>query len=131
MEWRKEDYSDLPFDVSKHSEALKSHAAMNLSTQSLRPVLRVRELIFFRVPFCRFRIGTTKNPDLQQKIESDGGSLAFETLFYADSTSEATRVQREVESYFLRHFPGRTLADEKEIAAGDAVYVACYPPAGE
>ena len=126
------DFQDLPFDVSKHSEALKSFAALNLLPQSLKPALRVRDLVFIRIPSCKFRIGVTSSPDMQEGRESSEGSIAFEVIYQADNPLEAKQVRGEVERYFLRHYPGRTLSSAKEaeerILTGNYVYVTCYTP---
>ena len=124
------DFQDLPFDVSKHSEALKSFEALNLLPQSIKPALCVRDLIFIRVPSCMFRIGVTENPIVQEKKESGKGSIAFEVIYQTDTPIEAQQVCGEVERYFLRHYPGRTLSRAKEaedgMLTGNYVYVTCY-----
>ena len=127
------DFQGLPFDVSVHSEALKAFAALNLLPQSIEPALRARDLIFVRLPSCKFRIGVTCDPAAQAESESRGGSLAFEVIYKADDPTAAFQVRGDVERYFLRHYPGRTLTDAaaaNEQPAGQYVYVACQPVAG-
>ena len=122
-----EDFSDLPFDVSRHAEALTAFAALNLTAASLRPMLRARELVFFRFPSCQFRIGVTPDPTVSEKIESDHNRIAFEVICRADSTTEAESIRHEVERYFLRHYPGRTLRGEQEhTALGNSVTITCF-----
>ena len=126
------DFQDLPFDVSKHSEAFDSFAALNLLPQSIEPTLRARDLIFVRVPSCKFRIGVTGDPGAQEEIENNHGGIAFEIIYRADDPIEAHQVRGEVERYFLRHYPGRTLRSANEAGAeavtGDCVYVTCQNP---
>src|SRR5579871_4882774 len=122
-----EDFHDLPFDVSKHAEGLNAFAALNLLPQSLKPALCARDLVFVRVPSSTFKIGVTDDPEAQERKEKSEGSIAFEVLYQADNTVEAEQVRREVERYFLRHYPGRTLSSEKktgaEILIGAYVYI--------
>ncbi len=126
-----EDFQDLPFEVSRHTEALKSFAALNLAPESIRPALRARELVFVRVPSCTFRIGVTVDPELHEKCEIGNGSIAFEQIYQADDPTQAAHIRDEVERYFLRHYPGRTLSGSQVTRAtnptGNYVYVICYP----
>ena len=127
-----EDFQDLPFDVSKHAEALRSFAILNLLPVSIKPALRARELIFIRFPSCKFRIGVTNNPNPHKGTAGNVGRIAFEIICQADNPTEAAQVCGEVERYFLRHYPGRFLHHvkeaEQEILSSKYVYVACYAP---
>jgi hypothetical protein len=124
------DFQDLPFDLSNHEEALKSFAALNLLPQSIKPALCARDLIFVKVPSCKFRIGVTSEPDVWEKIDSNGGTAAFEVIYKATSPEEADLVRGEVERYFLRHYPGRILsggnASVTGILFGNFVYISCH-----
>lgn len=126
-----EDFAELPFDVSRHSEALNSFAALNLAPESIRPALRARDLVFVRFPSCKFRIGVTGDPELWESLEIDKGCIAFEQIYQADDSIQAEQIRAEVERYFLRHYPGCTLSSTYELEAanptGNCVYVACYP----
>jgi hypothetical protein len=119
---------DPPFDVSQHQEALRSFARMGLAQASLRPALRARDLVFNRHPGCRFGIRLAVAPEAAKAEAILGGAIAFEVIHPAESALEAASVRGEVERYFLRHFPGRTLrAEEADGSVGTWVCVACYP----
>jgi hypothetical protein len=106
---------------------------MNLDPASIRPTLRARDLVFIRLPACRFAFGVTSDPQAQSETEGIRGSLAYQLIHEADSVEEARRVRDEVERYFLRHYPGRTLPEMQGIpalgAAKTSVFILCYPPA--
>ena len=125
-----DDFSDLGFDITPHREALTSFARLNLELVSIRPALRARDLVFVRVPACRFAIGLTDDPVRQEASEVSRGCLGFVVIYEAESAAQAALVRHDVERYFLRHYPGRTMAwpNQTVPAEGVYVYITCYAP---
>ena len=125
-----DDFSDLGMDVERHREALTSFARLNLGHLSVRPALRAREVVFVKIPSCRFAFGITGDPGFQEQEEAERGAIGFEVIHAAAGVAEAGQVRDEVERYFLRHFPGRTLPRPAEWPTeGVYVYVTCHAPA--
>lgn len=126
------DFQDLQFDVSKHSEALKSFKTLNLLPRSIKPTLRARDLIFVKIPKCKIRIGVTGNLDSLMAKETSNGRIAFEVIYKADDLIDAHEVCAEVRRYFLRHFPGRilkdTIVDTETFLDINYVFISCYEP---
>ena len=109
------DFQDLPFDVSRHVEALKSFAALDIPPRSVRPALRARDIVVVRRPSCRFRFGVALDAGAGAPRHGEGGES--EVIHEAASADEARGVCADVERYFLRHFPGRTLSRASEATA--------------
>jgi hypothetical protein len=134
------DFSDLGVDMARHQESLGAFARMKLDARSVRPVLRARDLVFVRVPSGSFLIGVTGGDlSAQEEAEKRRGCTDFEVIHETARVEEAHAVRAEVERYFLRHFPRRTLSGAHGVGAVDSkdseeqpsyhVYVACYVPA--
>ena len=63
--------------------------------------------------------------------EIEEGCCALESIFQDGNPEETEQVRSDVERYFLRHFPGRTIkapaADFSRLkGSGNVVFVACY-----
>jgi hypothetical protein len=62
----------------------------------------------------------------------DQRCIAREVIYQSRDSQAAQQVRREVESYFLRHFPGRCRAGtpigDSSTAAETFVYVALFAP---
>jgi hypothetical protein len=124
-----EDFSDLDFDIGRHSEALPKFAELEIAGPSIKAGLRAREIVTVRVPSGNFRIGVTQDAEAEESMERDNGCAFLAVIHEADGDSEAQLVRDDVERYFLRHFPGRILKRPEEglsSPAGSLVYVACY-----
>jgi hypothetical protein len=115
------DLGGLPFDVTRHAEALDAFARLGLPASSVRPALRARDLVFRRIPSGPFRISLA---EAGAPAPADG-CTHFEIIYEAATPEEARAVRGDVERYFQRHFPGRTLAGE--VSEGCRVTVTCYP----
>jgi len=107
------DLNDLDFDVARHAEGLRAFGRLALEPISIKPALRARDLALVRFPESKFLIGITDNAAQQEQAEQEKGSVGFAVIHTPReanrATEEAETVRHEVERYFLRHFPGRTL----------------------
>jgi len=119
------DIDGLDFDVERHRESIPAMFRLALDSRSIRPALRARNIVFVRVPDGKFRVGVASG---------DGKIGDYAAIHETPSQEEAETVRNEVERYFLRHFPGRTIKDEPgvdpidEAAETYSVYVASYAP---
>src|SRR4051812_3273434 len=108
------DFSDLGFDVARHRESLGAFVRLNLDARSVKPALRAREGVFVRAPSGSFYIGVSQqDPTALEAAERSEGCREFAVICRADTGTEATLVRNDVERYFLRHFPGRTLLESR------------------
>lgn len=122
-----EDFSDLGFDMEPHRETFISFAKMNLAAIAVKPTLRARDTVVVRFPGTQFALRVTDDPARQEAEEIRRGSIAFAVIHQAESAEGASQVRAEVERYFLRHFPGRTLAEAKPPSpSGHYVYIVCF-----
>lgn len=125
------DLSDLPFDIERHREGIRAFAKLNLDPQSVKPALRARDLVSIRVSSGMFRIGAAGGDTAaQEAAEKARGGTDFEIIHQCTGPEEAATIRSEVERYFLRHFPGRTLQGTPNAASSPPyfVYVARYAP---
>src|SRR4051794_19836081 len=99
------DFIELGLDSERHSEALGAFERMHLNPFSVKATLLAREHVFVRVPSGTFRISIRMQP----AETSDRAECVV--IHEAADREEAVTVRAEVERYFLRHFPGRTLVD--------------------
>jgi hypothetical protein len=124
-----DDFSDLGFDMEPHREIFVSFAKMKLSPRAVRPALRARDMAFIRLPSSQIALRLTADPAQQEAIEAGRGGIGFSVIHSAAHLEEAQQVRVEVERYFLRHFPGRTVAAEEGTdSPGNSVVIVCYAP---
>ena len=124
-----DDLGDLGFDMEPHRETFVSFAKMQLTPLAVRPALRARNMAFVRFPSSRIALRITEDPARQEAVEVGREGIGFAVIHQASSDEDAWDVCAEVERYFLRHFPGRTLASEKGTGSpGKYVIIVCYAP---
>ena len=66
-----EDYTDLPINLTRHTEAFKSFTTLNLAANSIRPALIARDLVFVQLPECKFRFGIEDCLETSYRGEND------------------------------------------------------------
>jgi hypothetical protein len=126
-----DELSNLGFDVERHREALNAFSRMDLDPRAVRPALRARDLVLVRVPSGKFRIGVERSA-APERAEGSWDCIQSEVICEAAEPDEAEAIRAEVERYFLRHFPGRTLTAQTpspgEKTGPCRVFIALYAP---
>ena len=123
------DFTDLGFDLEPHRETVASFAKMNLAPSAVQPALRARDMAFVRFPSSRIALRVTEDHTRQEAVETSRGGIGFAVIHQAENAEDAWDIRAEVERYFLRHFPGRTLAESEATSrGGTSVYIVCFAP---
>lgn len=125
--YRLEDYTDLPFDLTRHTEAFKSFSVLILAANSIRAALIARDLVFVQLPHCMFCFSIDDCLEVTKSMHDAEGFLSYQIIHHAESVDEANLVCSDVERYFLRHYPGRILKSPAiQNHSGIFVTITCY-----
>jgi hypothetical protein len=126
------DFSDLDFDLEPHREAIAALVGAGFNDDTIRASLKARDLIHVRMRGSPFVIGLATDLTQAGECLPDQRCIAREVIYESRDSHAAQQVRREVESYFLRHFPGRCCAmpqiGDSGMAAEAFVYVALFAP---
>jgi hypothetical protein len=126
------DFSDLDFDLEPHREAIAALVGAGFNDDTIRASLKARDLIHVRMRGSPFVIGLATDLTQAGECLPDQRCIAREVIYESRDSHAAQQVRREVESYFLRHFPGRCCAmpqiGDSGMTAEAFVYVALFAP---
>ena len=111
-----EEFDDIGFDIAKHREALPKLAELGIVGPSLKAALRAREAVTVHRPTGKFRISVSEDLQTDAAGELQNGCTLLSVIHHGTDPLDSQRIRRDVERYFLRHFPGRTVRQEDECA---------------
>lgn len=106
--------NDLDFDLEVHREAIEALSKAGTAGDSIAAIIRARNVAMVELPESRLSVGVCT--DNAVPSPSDGTSVRI--VYSASDLKDADSVRSEVEKYFLRHFPGRTTANDLDSIPG-------------
>lgn len=99
---------DLGFDLAIHQEAIEIMTKAGLGEASIDAILRARNAAIVDLPGSRLSVGIAE----ESAVPSPSDGTGVRVVCSGEEARDAFTVRLDVEKYFLRHFPGRTTAND-------------------